>query len=194
MLYLVVGTSESDRRGGGLYERNEPKPTDFRFITAIDAESGKQLWKKDFTNDEFVLPLSLAVKGANVYYQSTAGVTCLNAADGKQKWQTPEATPQRRMAFSSPTLVATDEVLLCADRDAGKSELDKPATGKIEWGVHGWNEAGFARKGKCTLRAYAVADGKELGRPPPRKATTRRWTSSSSTGSCGWARASRAMT
>jgi len=164
VVYLMVGTSEVDRRGGGLYKRNEPKPTDFRFITAINAESGKQLWKKSFTTDEFVLPLSLTVKGANVYYQSTAGVTCLNATDGKQKWQTRRATPLRRMAFSSPTVVATDDVLLCADLDAGKG--GQAAKGKVEWGVHGWNEAGFPRKGKATLRAYAAADGKELWSAP----------------------------
>ncbi len=166
VLYLVVGTSERDRRGGGLYERNEPKPTDFRFITAIDAESGRQLWRKDFSNAEFVLPLSLTVKGPNVYYQNVAGVTCLNAADGEQKWQTPRTTPTRRMAFSSSTMVATDKVLLCADRDTGKTDLDKPATGTIQWGVHGWSEADFPRKGKCTLRAYSVADGKELWSAP----------------------------
>ena len=169
VMYLVVGTSEMNRRGGGLYERNEPKPTDFRFITAIDAESGKQLWKKDFTNAEFVLPLSLTVKGPNVYYQNITGVTCLNAADGKQKWQTPRTTPTRRMAFSSSTMVATDKVLLCADRDTGDTELDKPATGTIQWGVHGWSEADFPRKGKCTLRAYAVADGKELWSAPAKE-------------------------
>ena len=162
VLYLVVGTSEANRRGGGLHERNEPKPTSFRFITAINAESGMQLWKKNFTTAEFVLPLSLTVKGANVYYQSTRGVTCLDAADGTKKWLTPRATLARRMGFSAPTVVATDDVLLCADRDAGKSGDDKPATGRIEWGVHGWNENGFSRKGKATLRAYAAADGKEL--------------------------------
>jgi outer membrane protein assembly factor BamB len=166
VIYLVVGTSERDRRGGGLYERNEPKPTDFRFITAIDAESGRQLWRKDFTNAEFVLPLSLTVKGPNVYYQNVAGVTCLGAANGKPKWQTSRTTPTRRMAFSSSTMVATDKVLLCADRDTGKTEQDKPATGTIQWGVHGWSEADFPRKGKCTLRAYSVADGKELWSAP----------------------------
>ena len=164
VVYLVVGTSEANRRGGGLHQRNEPKPTDFRFVTAINAASGEQLWKKSFTTDEFVLPLSLTVKGPNVYYQSTAGVTCLNATDGKRKWQTARATPQRRMAFSSPTVVATDNVLLCADMDAGKG--GDAAKGKIEWGVHGWNEGGFPRKGKCTLRAYAAADGKELWSAP----------------------------
>jgi len=166
VLYLMVGTSEANRRGGGLHERNEPRPTPFRFITAIHAESGRQLWKKSFTSAEFVLPLTLTVKGANVYYQSTKGVACLDAANGKQKWLTPRATPSRRMAFSAPTVVATDDVVLCADRDAGKSGEGGPAKGKIEWGVHGWNENGFARKGKCTLRAYAAADGKELWSAP----------------------------
>jgi len=166
VLYLVVGTSEAHRRGGGLHQRNEPKATDFRFITAVNAASGEQIWKKTFTTDEFVLPLSLTVKGANVFYQSTAGVTCVNGTDGKQKWQTPRTTPQRRMAFSGPTVVATDNVLLCADRDAGKSDQDKAAAGKVEWGVHGWNESGFARKGKCTLRAYSTKDGKELWNAP----------------------------
>ena len=166
VLYLVVGTSESKRRGGGLYRRGEPAATDFRYVAAVEAETGRRLWRKDFTGGEYLLPLTLAVKGKRVYYQSSAGVGCLDATTGKRAWQTPRQTPSRRMAFSSPTLVATDEVVLCADRDPGKTEQDRPATGAVEWGVHGWNEKGFARRGKCTLRAYAAADGKELWSAP----------------------------
>ncbi|NQT39773.1 MAG: PQQ-binding-like beta-propeller repeat protein, partial [Planctomycetes bacterium] len=164
--YLVVGTSEVYRRGGGLYRRGEPEPTDFRFITAINLESGKRLWKKDFDESEFLLPLSLAVKGKRLYYQSTLGIVCLDTASGQQQWKTARETPGRRMAFSAPTLVATDDVVLLADRDAGKSEENKPSTGKIEWGVHGWNEGGFPRKGASTLRAYSATDGKELWSAP----------------------------
>ena len=166
VLYLVAGTSEVYRRGGGLYKRGEPEPAGFRFIVAVDAAKGKQLWKKDFSTNEFLLPLSLAVKGRRVFYQSTRGMACLDARSGSELWQSPRATPARRMSFSAPTLVATDEVVLCADRDAGKTEQDSPAAGKVEWGVHGWNEGGFPRKGKCTLRAYAAADGKELWSAP----------------------------
>ena len=166
VLYLVVGTSEANRRGGGLHQRGEPKPTDFRYVTAIRAETGKQLWKRDFTRDEYILPLTLAVKGQRLYYQSTFGVVCLDARSGKEVWKTPRQTPQRRMGFSSPTLVATENVVLCADRNPGKSEQDKPSTGNMEWGVHGWNEGGFSRKGKCTLRAYSAGSGKELWSAP----------------------------
>lgn len=162
VLYLAVGTSEIDRRGGGLFGRGEPTPTSFRYIAAFDAASGGQLWKKDFARAEFLLPQTLAAKGSRVYYQSSAGVACLDAKSGKQEWLAPRKTPRRRMSFSAPTLVATDEVVLCADRQPGKTEDDAPSTGEVAWGVHGWNEPGFPRKAKCTLRAYAVGDGKEL--------------------------------
>ena len=42
----------------------------------------------------------------------------------------------------------------------------RPAKGTVDWGVHGWNEAGFARKGPCTLHAYAAKDGRELWSAP----------------------------
>jgi len=41
VLYLVVGTSEVVRTGGGLYARDEPPATKFRFITAEQAKKRK---------------------------------------------------------------------------------------------------------------------------------------------------------
>ena len=160
VLYLAIGTSEIDRRGGGLSGRGEPAPTSFRYIAAVNAATGKQLWKKDFKRAEFLLPETLAVRGSRAYYQSSAGVGCLDARSGKQLWLTPRQTLSKRMSFSAPTLVATDDVVLCADGDPDKNDV--PSTGTVAWGVHGWNEPGFPRKLKCTLRAYSVADGKEL--------------------------------
>ncbi|HID78606.1 MAG TPA: methyltransferase domain-containing protein [Planctomycetaceae bacterium] len=162
VLYLVVGSSEVRRRGGGLFARGEPPPSDFRFIAAVEADTGKRLWKKQFTGGEFLLPLTLAVRGERVYYQSTAGVGCLDAATGRSLWLTPRPTPARRMAFSAPTLVATDEVVLCADRDVTPKDEAGAARGPVEWGVHGWNEPGFPRKAPCTLTAYAAQDGRPL--------------------------------
>jgi outer membrane protein assembly factor BamB len=163
-LYLAVGTSEKKRHGGGLAERNEPKPTDFRYITAINAETGQQLWKKNFEKGQALLPLSLTVGGTKVYYQDSYGVGCLDAKSGKEAWKTPRQTPGKRMGFSGPTIVATENVLLCADQDVGKGDV---ADNKdIEWGVHGWSIGGFARGAKSTLIAYSVKDGKELWNAP----------------------------
>ena len=158
MLYLAVGTSEAERTGGGLFTRGEPTPTNFRFITALDAVTAKPLWKNDFTRNEYLLPVTLAVKGSHVYYQSSAGLVCLDASSGKEVWKTARPTPARRMGFSAPTLVATDEVILLADLDLEGA----PSAGTVAWGVNGWNETGFPRKGKSTLRAYAARDGKPL--------------------------------
>jgi len=163
VLYLVVGSSEAERRGGGLFARGEPEPARFRRLMAVEADSGKLRWQRDFSA-EYILPLSLAVRGRRVYCQTTRGVVCLDAATGKQLWLAVQPTPAKRMSFSGPTLVATDEVVLCADREV-TGEVP-PAEGRIEWGVHGWNEPGFPRRTPSTLRAYSAKDGKQLWSAP----------------------------
>jgi len=163
ILYLVVGTSEIHRQGEGLYERGEPRPTGFRCVTAVDASTGAPLWKKSCPKGEYLLPLSLTVKGGQVFYQSTLGVVCLDAQSGRRLWRTERRTPALRMSFSAPTVVATEEVLFCADRIAPEKDA---AGDKVQWGVHGWNLAGFPRRGKSILRAYSTATGAELWNAP----------------------------
>ncbi len=172
VLFLVVGTSEGNRRGGGLFARGEPAPTAFQFITAIETGTGEPLWKKAFDQHEYLLPLSLAVNGSRVCYQTSVGIACLDARSGDQLWQTARPTPAKRLAFSAPTLVSTGDVILLADTDAGPAADDQPAAGPVEWGVHGWSEPGFTRRAKSTLRAYAVRDGRELWSAPCREGYT----------------------
>ena len=163
VVYLVVGTSEVNRRGGGLHTRGEPEPTDFRYIAAFDEKTGERLWKHSCDDEEFLLPLSLAVGAGGLFYQSTEGVVRLDGRSGERLWRTPRLTPGKRMSFSPPTVVAAGAVLLAADRIANQANA---AEGQIEWGVHGWNEKGFPRRGKSILRAYSVADGKEMWSAP----------------------------
>lgn len=161
VLYLVAGTSELYRRGGGLSQRFEPEPSPFRRILALAADTGQPLWRRDLSKEN-ILPLSLAVRGQRAYFQSTSHVVCLDARTGAEQWRTPRPTPARRMSFSAPTVVATDEVLLVADRDTGTTDENRPSTGNVEWAVHGWSEPGFARTPTNTLTAYAASDGREL--------------------------------
>ncbi len=129
LLYLVAGTSENKRTGPGLFGENEPDPSSFRYITAIDPASGKTVWKHDYSDKEYLLPSTMAVKGDRIAYKTTDGVVCLESRSGRKLWQSDEPTPASRAAFSAPTLVITDKVVLCADRTAGKNE--KPANGPI---------------------------------------------------------------
>jgi len=165
VVYLVVGSSEVIRRGPGLFARGEPKPSPFRFICAIEAETGKRLWKRDFSKGEFLLPLSLTVRDGRVFYKATGHVGCLDARTGKPQWETPAPSLTKRMSWSAPTVVATEEVLLCADREPPKGS-GSVSKGMVEWGVGGWNAPGFQRRGPCTLRAYDVRTGKELWSAP----------------------------
>ncbi|MGD0090566.1 MAG: PQQ-binding-like beta-propeller repeat protein, partial [Planctomycetota bacterium] len=124
------------------------------------ADSGELLWKKEFTRNEQLLPLTLTVAGPNVFYQSTLNVARLDARSGKEIWHVARQTAAKRMSFSAPTVVAATDVLLVADRTpTGK---DAPSAGTLAWAVHGWDEPGFGRKSKCTLQAYAIESGKVL--------------------------------
>lgn len=163
VLYLVLGSSELDRRGGGLHERGEPAPAKFRRVMAVDAATGRQKWMRDFTKLN-ILPLSLTVRNGRVFFQTAVSVTALDAATGGDLWQTPRKSLARRMGFSAPTMVAAEGVVLLADRTPGddKNESLAPSAGGIQWGVHGWNEKGFSRVGSSTLTAYDAADGKQL--------------------------------
>ncbi len=168
-LYLAVGTSEVHRRGGGLSERGEPGPSDFRCIMALDRGSGKLLWRKDFGEDNALLPLTMTVRNGRVFYQDLDGVGALDAGTGEELWKTPRPTMARRMSFSAPTVVATDEVLLCADRRPKEDSDDPqfaPADDRVEWGVHGWSTNGFSRNWRSELTAYDAATGEELWSQP----------------------------
>ncbi len=166
-LYLAVGTSEVYRRGPGLFARGEPKPSDFRRIVAVDAESGRQLWRKDFSADDFLLPLTLTVSDERVFYKSTQVVGCLDAQTGKSLWRSPASTPRIRMAFSAPTVVAANGVLLCADRRVTeKTAKSRVAGNSIEWGVGGWDVPGVPRRTACSITAYDAETGKPLWSHP----------------------------
>lgn len=162
--YLAVGTSELYRQGapGGFYERSEPRPSGERCIKAVDVTSGRELWKRAFAGEDFLLPMSMTVRNGSVFYQDLNGVGRLDAATGQQIWETKRPTVARRMSFSAPTVVATDTILLVADRIAKAN----PATNRVEWGVGGWSVAGFDRTPPCALTAYSVTDGSELWSRP----------------------------
>lgn len=166
-LYLLVGTSERVRRGEGLFERNEPPPSQNREIVVIDEQSGRVIWRKNARGAEYVMPLGLAVRGDRVYYHSIRGLHCADAATGAELWLAARAAVATRYGFSTSTLVATDEVVLLADRIVDpKPGPNAAATGDVVYAVHGWNESGFARKTGNTLTAYSAQDGRELWQRP----------------------------
>jgi outer membrane protein assembly factor BamB len=97
-------------------------------VVAVGAASGGALWKR---TDLQPLPTSLAVSGDHAYLlDPAAGIVCLDARTGQDVWRTPRPVTDKRPGFSSPTLVAAGEVVLCADRVVGETDNTDPRTGQ----------------------------------------------------------------
>ncbi len=148
VLYLMVGAPP--------YAATRASPDkNAKTVMAIDATSGSVLWKRSGVRP---LPTSLAVGGGRAYYVDGRGLVALNAKTGHELWQTPRTVALKRPGWSAPTVVACNDVVLCADRQAETPPNVDESTGKK---MAAWlAEGGYPGD----LIAYAAADGKELWR------------------------------
>jgi len=188
VLYVVAGTIDADaydasrRRGGPA-----PPPRNKR-IMAVDAETGKLLWRKADDETAEVMPTTLCVSGAKVFFQSMTDVVCADATSGKVLWRTKRATRLDRRQWSAPTLVVRDGVVLSADcaatpdtaprkgggkgkkKRAGKTAGKTASTGQptSDGKVH-WRVTASPKRhpdGVGELIALSASDGRELWRCP----------------------------
>ncbi len=173
-LYVLVGSSERFRFGVGLHQKEEPGMSDKRYMAAIDATTGKEIWRRNAKDKEYILPMGMALSGGKLYYHSVQGLGCLDAGTGAPKWFSERPTLAARYGFSSSTLVATPDVVLLADTvvPTNTKKTKVVAKSDVRWGVGGWNvtspdpDLHVARKGKAEITAYSASDGKELWKAP----------------------------
>ena len=137
-LYLVISDPLSDElakesRTTGELVRRLALWRDFygRYVTrylakqiqCMEADTGKLLWKKKDADTENVLALTLAVAEGRVFFENEKEILALDADSGKIAWRAARPIAFRRYAWSSPTLVVADGVVLSADR-AADANLD----------------------------------------------------------------------
>jgi outer membrane protein assembly factor BamB len=158
-LYVLVGSSETKRRGPGLYAENEPAMREDRYMAAIDASTGKEIWRMNAKGAEYILPHGMALSNGRLYYHSVKGLGRLDAKTGKKLWLIERETLAARYGYSTSKLVATPEVILLADSNLKKD--GSKAVDDIQWGVGAWS-APATRGGPSTVTAYSVSDGKRL--------------------------------
>jgi len=80
-----------------------------RTVMAVDAESGKTLWKKKST----VVSMSLAADGQRVLFHDGQRIQCLDRDTGKVQWKSePLAKREGMRSSSGVTLVVYDDVVL----------------------------------------------------------------------------------
>ena len=107
-----------------------------KHICAVNAESGKLVWKKDDSEVMHILPLTLAVKDGQLYFQNADNLIALKADSGEIVWRAKRPAIRHRYAWLTPTLVVEDGIVLSADRSP-QSPVDTGGTDKnqIEWRV-----------------------------------------------------------
>jgi len=121
ILYLSANTADRKQidRLGMAYRHVEPRQ---KRIMAIDARIGKAIWEKSDGDTDGLMPMTLAVKNDRLYFQNPESVVCLEKATGEVLWRSARPSGYFRPGWSSPTLVAFDDVIISADRQSGPDQ------------------------------------------------------------------------
>jgi outer membrane protein assembly factor BamB len=168
VLYLLVGTSEIDTVIRNKFtEEPLPQPTKSRHLAAIDATSGKELWRINARDKDYILPLGYAVVDDRVYVHSVKGLECRDAKKGGSLWLTERPTYTKRYSWDTSTLVATKDVVLLADKKYTQSGEIGKAHSNIMWAITQTSIKDIKRENnKYELIAYNAEDGKPLWNVP----------------------------
>ena len=141
VLFVVVGdaASQMDARpgkktGSWIYWPVYETTTPGKHIVAIEAATGKLLWKTSGTDTAELMPTTLAAAGGRVFFQNTGEIVCLDAKSGREQWRAARPVSRNRPSWSAPTLVVHNDVVLSADR-AVSTPPDTGAAGKkgVRW-------------------------------------------------------------
>ncbi len=89
------------------------KPNFRKSLIAYDAGTGRVLWKKTGPSLAYLVPLSLCAHNDRVYFLDNKELHCLDLASGREHWRSPFPTEGLFLRNYAPTVVATDDVLLC---------------------------------------------------------------------------------
>lgn len=130
-----------------------------RHLMVLEADTGKHLWKKADRDTTEIMPTTLAVDDGRVFFQNTKELLCLDAKSGTKLWRAARPVSINRWAWSAPTLVVQDGVVLSADRNASAQVEKQPASpGQLHWVVS--SKGGEAPVGQ--LIAFSAKTGKQL--------------------------------
>jgi len=144
-LYLVVAETPAGNR--------DAPPA--KHLLAVDAATGRVLWRRP---DAAPLPTTLAITHGRAFYQDATHLVCLDARAGKELWRSARPAAAKRPGWSAPTLVATADVVLSADRLAAPAP-EVFAKARKQWAAWLVNEGPPGE-----LIAFSAETGKELWR------------------------------
>jgi len=132
-------------------------------IVAIEAGSGKSLWKREFKAPGEIMPTTMAADGGRICLQTVSHVVCLDAIEGKELWRSRRPVATSRLSWSTPSLVIHGGVVLTIDRMAKDNADTSPPQRGSKWLISsGGREIGQ----DAEMVTFSLDDGKELWRAP----------------------------
>ena len=142
-LYAVVGNKD---------DKSTPFNPESCRILCIRVADGQVDWQLSPKRTAGLLPLSLAVSGGRVIYQTGRELVAVAADDGKELWRTPVETSNRRPNWWGATVVAQEDIIFSATRSP--SDRKEPASVQVDMGPNQAYKTGGTR-----LSAHSASDG-----------------------------------
>ncbi len=167
-LYLVLGkphTSWGADDAQAIVKKDNYTPPFARItpparemaICCVSASTGEVRWINEEPYVRSLMPATLTVAAGRVFFHSLDELVCLDAKNGRKQWEAPRPIERKRLAWSSPTVVAYDGIVYAADRGAEHADgglLWLPSGGYHEYIKGTWAEG--------RLIAYDAKTGKRL--------------------------------
>ena len=124
------------RRGSPLHARESAAPLVKRFraiesgtartVLALDADTGRLLWKKTGPDVAGLRPMTLSAVADSVVYQKGKDVVCIDLTTGRKLWST-SAAPMRVVCDSS-VVCADDRTVTALSAKTGKALWTRPTS------------------------------------------------------------------
>lgn len=147
VLLVVTGSDIPEQAPKNAFQQKGASFPNKKTVFAIEADTGDVLWNWSEPPGGNLVPVTLAAKDGNVFFQSGANIICLDRGTGAEQWRCPvveEVTPQtdaakkkrnrlqtRSIGWALATLVAYDDLVFWAD---GKELVAISATkGRTLW-------------------------------------------------------------
>ena len=125
----------TEQKESPLYDRETAEPLVNRFraieakaeiaVLALDADTGRLLWKKAGANVAGLRTLSLCADGDRVFYQKGKEIVCLDLRTGRELWSASSA--RLRMVSDSSVFCADGQTVTALSAETGKSRWTQTA-------------------------------------------------------------------
>lgn len=177
-LYLVSGVIDSAAYEEARRTQSFSPPIRNKRILAVDAETARVMWTKQDADTCHMLPTTLCVDKTRLFFNSPNHLVCLDRKSGDVIWKKPRAAEHDRLAWSAPTLVVYEDVVLSAEgkhtpgsvnagsaRRRGGSGGEETDPAKAESSAIRWTVTAQPNSTKGgQVVAFRASDGKELWR------------------------------